>query len=333
MTGSPLISVILPVYNAGSYLKEAVQSILNQSYSNFEFLIINDGSTDDSEDIAKAFSDKRIQYISQTNMGLAATLNKGLGMSKGVYIARQDQDDISHLERLRKQVEFLEKHKDVNLLGTHAKVVSTDGKIMSYHDHATRSSILRFDLLFDNRFVHSSVMFRKEALKKVGNYTTVKSFYEDYDLWYRFSVQGHVSNLGEVLVDYLHHDKGLSKTENFFNTDAVLNQSQLYIEKFIGRKEIKLNDLSAVYHFKENRYSGTSLSELKIALYEIGKKVKHEFPSDKELIQKRCDSYFKVIRYKLNMINRKKFEGNTIKQLMLRLETKMHGVHPLINNH
>ncbi len=327
-----LVSILLPVYNAGEYLKQAIESILNQSYQNFEFIIINDGSTDNSEKVVKSFTDKRIQYVSQTNIGLAATLNKGLGMSKGIYIARQDQDDISHPDRLKKQVEFLENHKEVILLGTRAKVVSDNGDVLSYHDHATDSAVLKLDLLFDNCFVHSSVMFRKEVIESIGKYSTDKAIYEDYELWSRFSEKGNVANLREVMVDYRHHDRGLSKVSDYFNVDAVLNQSQSNIEKFMGRKDIKFDDLTAVYHFKDNRYQGTSISDLKEALNKIATKLEREFPTKKELIRNRCDSYFKVIRYKLNSINRKRHEGKLIKQILLRLEMKLHESQTHITN-
>jgi glycosyltransferase involved in cell wall biosynthesis len=194
----PLVSIVLPVYNAGVYLKEAIQSILDQTYTNFELIIINDGSTDDSEKLIKSFTDDRIRYIYQQNTGLAGALNTGLQASIGKYIARQDQDDISLKERLQKQVEFLEKHPNVNLLGTRAQVFTDDQKEMKMHDHATEPAVLRFDLLFDNPFVHSSVMFRKESIDKIGYYNTDRSYYEDFELWSRFAFNGRVANLREV---------------------------------------------------------------------------------------------------------------------------------------
>lgn len=328
----PLVSIVLPVYNAGVYLKEAIQSILDQTYTNIELIIINDGSTDDSEKLIKSFTDDRIRYVYQQNTGLAGALNAGLKASNGKYIARQDQDDISLKERLQKQVEFLEKHPNVNLLGTRAQVFTDDQKEIKMHDHATEPAVLRFDLLFDNPFVHSSVMFRKESIEKIGYYNTDRSYYEDFELWSRFAFNGRVANLREVLVKYRHHDQGLSKSTGYFKEDAVLNQSQLNIEKLIGKKEVRFDDLSAVYHFKENRYKGTSLTDLRLALKEVSEKVQNEFPESKALILDREQEYFKVIRYKLNYMDRKRFEGNVFKQFLLKVEMKIHGSHPYIVN-
>jgi hypothetical protein len=263
---------------------------------------------------------------------LAGTLNRGLDIAKGIYIARQDQDDVSHPQRLKMQVEYLEKNKNINLLGTRAKVVSESGSVLSYHNHAIEPCILKFDLLFDNCFVHSSVMFRKQAIDAVGKYSTDKAIYEDFELWSRFSNYGKVANLKDVLVDYRHHDRGLSKVSDYFNVDAVLDQSLANISKFIGKKEQRFEDLAAVYHFKQNRYKGTPFPQLKTALTDLGDKVASEFPGIKEMIDRRCNSYLEVIRYKLNVINRKRFEGNLMKQLMLRIEMKLHRTQTHIKN-
>lgn len=328
----PLVSIVLPVYNAGKYLKEAIQSILDQSYTNFELIIINDGSTDDSEKLIRSYTDKRICYVFQQNTGLAGALNTGLKTAKGKYIARQDQDDISLVDRLQKQVEFLESHPNINLLGTRATVFTDDHKEMKMHDHATEPAVLRFDLLFDNPFVHSSVMFRKDAIDQIGSYNTDRSYYEDFELWSRFAFYGQVANLKDVLVKYRHHDQGLSKSTGYFKEDAVLNQSQQNISLLIGKKEDRFEDLSAVYHFKEKRYKGTSLSQMHMALKEISEKIQVEFPEKKQLISNREKEYFNVIRYKLNYMNRKRFAGNAFKQFLLKIEMKLHGSHPYITN-
>lgn len=328
----PLVSIVLPVYNAGVYLKEAIQSILDQTYTNFELIIINDGSTDDSEKLIKSYTDQRICYIFQQNTGLAGALNTGLKAAKGKYIARQDQDDISLRERLQKQVEFLESHPDINLLGTRATVFTDDQKEMKMHDHAIEPAILRFDLLFDNPFVHSSVMFRKTAIDSIGLYNTDRSYYEDFELWSRFAFHGRVANLRDALVRYRHHDQGLSKTTGYFKEDAVLNQAQLNLSKLIGKKEDRFDDLCAVYHFKEKRYKGTKLSDLRLSLNEISRKIQDEFPESKSFIIEREQAYFKVIRYKMNYMDRKRFEGNSFKQFLLKVEMKIHGSHPYITN-
>ncbi|MGB1216791.1 MAG: glycosyltransferase family 2 protein, partial [Saprospiraceae bacterium] len=125
MTQVPIVSVIMPVYNGGTYLHTAIQSILHQKFSDFEFIIINDGSSDNSLEIIESFEDKRIKCISfEQNQGIVAALNKGVESSKGKYIARMDADDISHPERLGKQVDFLEKRTEIGIVGTGAFIFS-----------------------------------------------------------------------------------------------------------------------------------------------------------------------------------------------------------------
>src|SRR4051812_15533497 len=119
---APKISVLLPVYNAEPYLKEAIDSVLQQTFADFELIIINDGSKDRSADIIKSYTDKRILFIDQENIGLSATLNKGIALARGEYIARQDNDDISRPERFRKQVTYLDAHPRTMLLGTAAEI-------------------------------------------------------------------------------------------------------------------------------------------------------------------------------------------------------------------
>src|SRR6185369_12980087 len=140
----PLISVVLPVYNGEEYLRESIDSILKQSYSNFEFLILNDGSSDRSEEIIQSYSDPRIKYHKHANCGLAATLNKGIELAKGEYIARQDQDDISLPTRLEKQITFLENHSEYAMVGTGSKIWRANKKTGRSHHHATVNAKIQF---------------------------------------------------------------------------------------------------------------------------------------------------------------------------------------------
>jgi len=181
----PMVSVLLPVYNGAAYLSAAVDSVLNQTYQNLELIIINDGSTDQSASIVEQFRDSRIRFSNQTNRGLAATLNRAIDLSRGKYLARQDQDDLSFPTRFAKQVDFLESHQKCGMVGTWAEIWEVDQRSRRAHKHPTDDLILKFELLFDNPFVHSSVMIRKEALDIVGTYCTDKSRQppEDYELW------------------------------------------------------------------------------------------------------------------------------------------------------
>ncbi|MDX2173404.1 MAG: glycosyltransferase [Bacteroidota bacterium] len=329
---NPLISIILPVYNAQDYIKESIDSILNQTYKNFEFIIINDGSTDKSEEIILSFNDSRIKYFSQKNIGLAGTLNVGLNFATGIYIARQDQDDISHKDRLEKQIDYLEKNPSILLLGTRAKIFSNSQQDLRFHNHATHPAELKFDLLFDNPFVHSSVMFKKEIINEIGNYNTDKSFFEDYELWSRFSAKGSVANLKNVLVDYRHHEQGLSKSTTYFKSDARYNQSVLNIERLMGHKDKAFNELAALFHWEKEKCIGLSIKEIDSTLLNISNKIMTIYPNEEKIINERLIQYKKIFRHRLNVIERRKIKWNYIKLLILKVENKLLKLHPHIVN-
>jgi len=209
----PLVSVILPVYNGATYLDESIKSILNQTFTDFELIIVNDGSKDNSLEILRGFQDSRIQIIDQKNMGLAATLNKSISLAKGKYIARQDQDDISFPQRLEKQVAFLEKNEMVGMIGCHADIIGLNGKKIGLHKHPSEDYQLKFFLLHNNPFVHSSVMFRKTVFDDVGLYTTdpQRQPPEDYELFSRIARVWKLANLPEVLHIYREVRESMSR--------------------------------------------------------------------------------------------------------------------------
>ena len=186
---SPLVSVVLPVYNGEKYMKDAIDSILAQTWHDFEFIIIDDGSRDATWDIIKSYTDPRLVAVKQENSGLAATLNRAIGMARGKYIARQDHDDVSRADRLKQQVEFMESHSDCVLLGTRSEIWVDDRNSGRTHSHPLNSGEIKIGLLFDNPFVHSSVMFRKDVVERVGGYTedSARQPPEDYELWSRMA--------------------------------------------------------------------------------------------------------------------------------------------------
>ena len=210
----PLISVILPVYNGSTYLGAALSSILSQSSQDFELVVINDGSTDDSESVIKNYNDSRIHYVYQQNHGLPATLNKAIGLACGEFIARQDQDDISFPLRLQKQVEFLIANPDVGMVGTNAEVWADNTKTDRLLEHPADDASIKFNLLFDNPFVHSSVMIRRSVFEKVGVYCEDKTRQppEDYELWSRVAREFKVANIPKVLLAYREVAGSMSRT-------------------------------------------------------------------------------------------------------------------------
>jgi len=255
---SPAISVLLPVYNAGRFVVDAIQSILDQSFTDFELIIINDGSSDDSARLIKQFKDERIILIEQENQGLAASLNNGLKIARGNYIARQDNDDISLPDRFQKQFDFLEKHPDLALLGTAAVIVDENNQETGrFHRHPETSDELKYFLLFDNPFVHSSVMFRRKTAERAGRYYTGKDFFEDYHLWSGIARVAKVANLPDCLLRYREVSSGMSKTTVDYRL-RVKNQSfeniKFYCSDFSDKK---LEEFLQLYYGFKTSGEGT----------------------------------------------------------------------------
>ncbi len=213
--GNPvLVSVLLPAYNCPFYIGEAIKSILDQTFDNFEFIIIDDGSTDDTPGVIRIFNDPRIRFFQQKNQGLAATLNRGIEIASGKYIARMDQDDISMPERLAKQVHYLDAHPECGMVGTWADIYLEEKKTDKAHRHPSDNFILQYELLFNNPFVHSSMMLRKSALEQVGGYSTDRDRQppEDYELWSRIARKYEVANIPEILHVYREIPRSMSRT-------------------------------------------------------------------------------------------------------------------------
>lgn len=225
---NPKISVLMAVYNGEFFLEKAIDSILNQTYKNFEFLIIDDASTDGTCDILGSYSDPRIFiHRNEENIGLTKSLNKGLVLTKGEFIARQDSDDVSHLNRFEKQVEFLNARPEVALIGSQARIIDSYGRILLYKDEekeTTRLSII-WELMFDNPFIHSSVMFRKNIVwEKYGGYDEQFRTSQDFALWSIMAKENILINMEETLIDFRIHGKSVSKNytnENINRTKPV----------------------------------------------------------------------------------------------------------------
>lgn len=211
-----LVSIILPTYNGSNRIEKAINSILSQSYINWELLIIDDGSIDNIKEIVDNFTknDLRIKYIkNEFNLGIQKTLNYGLRESKGEYIARIDDDDIwCDKEKLTKQVDFLNTNPECVLVGTGVIIVDKNNKellryLLPEHDKEIRNQILG-----KNCFVHSSVLFRKDIMIKVSGYDESSDMrhIEDYDLWLRLGLEGELANLSSYSVRFTLHDASIS---------------------------------------------------------------------------------------------------------------------------
>lgn len=210
----PVISVILPVYNGQDYLKAAIESVLSQSYRDFELIIIDDGSSDSSAAIIEKLSDPRVRSFRQSNKGLPATLNRGISLARGKYIARQDQDDVCLPFRFEGQVNFLDANPNVGMVGTGAEIWVGNERTSRLLQHPADNESLKFGLLFDNHFVHSSIMIRRSVFDDVGCYAEDLSRQppEDYELWSRVMRKYQLSNLPDVLMAYREVEGSMSRT-------------------------------------------------------------------------------------------------------------------------
>lgn len=200
----PAISVVMSVYNGEKYLRESIDSILNQTCKNFEFIIINDGSEDNSLDMLLEYQtkDNRLLIVNQSNIGLTRSLNRGIILAVSEYIARQDADDISLPARLEKQLNYMENHPEVAVIGCLGDVFNANGILRTTRDPKYSREGIKRHLASKNLFMHGSAMMRKSCLAKVGFYREFFRHSQDYDLWLRLSQYFDIDILPEHLYQY-----------------------------------------------------------------------------------------------------------------------------------
>ena len=211
----PLVSVIMAAYNEQERLKDTIESILNQTFTDFEFIIVNDGSTDKTQEILDYYAkkDERVRIIvNEKNMGLTKSLNRGLENAIGKCIARIDAGDIAHPNRLERQIKFLEENKEVYILGTYGYWINKNKEIIGSCKFPTHPSDIKKNLFgFVSVAVHPSLLIRGELFEKVGLYNTACSTSMEYDLYMRTIKNGFaIANIPEFLIYILRDDKGIS---------------------------------------------------------------------------------------------------------------------------
>jgi glycosyltransferase involved in cell wall biosynthesis len=301
LVNMPLVSVILPVYNGAAYLREAIECILDQTYSNFELIIINDGSKDNSAVIIEQFYDPRIRFYRQTNQGLAATLNRAIGLAKGEYIARQDQDDISLPQRFEKQVAFLLKHPEHGMIGTWAEIMVGEMETKRVHRHPTDDLTLKFELLFTNPFVHSSMMIRREVFDRVGLYSTDSSRQppEDFELWSRVARVYQVANIPEILHMYREVPHSMSRVgpNPFLDHSVCITAENIAFVTGRSRDDRNIFDLAALEHGAYYKFSPhLCLAEINSLLREVANKLAHSFGAESGVVSVLANERFVVFR-------------------------------------
>ena len=220
----PKVSVVMSVFNGALWVDEAIESIAKQSVRDWEFIIIDDGSTDETPQIlAKwAANDSRIRVFTTANQGLTRALNRALELTKGSYIARQDADDRSYPTRLERQTDFLDRHPDVVLLGTGAKLLGEKRTPFRTAIQPAHDVDIARKMQKQNAFFHSSVMMRGAAIRQAGGYDPDFVRAQDYELWFRLMEQGKAANLSEALIDLYQGDDRISRTAARAQVTAAL---------------------------------------------------------------------------------------------------------------
>lgn len=255
MDGKPKISVIFSVYNGATYLREAVESILNQSYSDFEFIIVNDGSTDNTVEILNEYTDSRIVRINnQENIGLARSLNRAIETAQGELIARMDADDISAPDRFKKQVAYLDAEEEVAVLGTCMKQIDAVGNNLGILNVPCSHNLIKWKMLFETSMFHATVMMRKKDLDRVGNYSPDYQHIEDTELWIRMIDNARFSNLNEVLYIRRWHDESVCNLHNSVQFRKGVDIRHNFFENILGKEvpfDIILLFSECLHSFKE----------------------------------------------------------------------------------
>jgi len=218
---TPTVSVVMSVFNGEAYLTEAIDSILAQTFDDFELIIIDDGSTDKSNEIIRHYKDKRIRLLEQENRGLVESLNRGILEAKGKYIARHDADDASLPSRFKKQIKLLESNTELVIVGSSMSVMNEKSIIKHEHHVLLNDPELRQELLIRSPFAHGSVMFIKSKAIKAGLYE--KSYWpaEDYEFWLRLSKHGLLANIDEPLYIYRENEIGISARNQKIQNEKV----------------------------------------------------------------------------------------------------------------
>jgi hypothetical protein len=222
---TPTVSVVMSVFNGERFLPEAIESILDQSFKDFEFIIIDDGSTDRSASILDSYknSDSRVRVFHEQHAGLVNSLNRGCALAQGKYLGRMDADDVASIDRLALQVDFLELHKEIGVLGGTVEWIDADGKSLGIYPYPFEDAEIKTELLRRCAMWHPTILLRREVLAWAGGYRHIAGA-EDYDLWLRVARQFQLANLETVILKYRIHPQQVSmqlKMKQVLGTIAV----------------------------------------------------------------------------------------------------------------
>jgi hypothetical protein len=233
----PTVTVLMSVYNGARYLESAVSSILQQTFTDFEFVIINDGSRDDSRNILERFQDSRIRLIHTENRGLAAALARGVEEARGSCIARMDADDLAPPDRLATQVGYLKEHPGIGVVDSdYVHIDANDVELRVAADRTLGESfMIAWKLLWENPICHPAVMLRRESLTDCAINYDPDSVVEDYDLWTRLLFHTRFGHIPTVLLRYRVHPAGMTGSRDSRQLDATSRIQQRTLSTLVGR--------------------------------------------------------------------------------------------------
>ena len=250
---TPRVSVVMSCYNSEKYLRPAIDSILNQTFSDFEFIIWNDGSTDSTDKIIESYTDPRIRYYYHENTGLGTALNLACKEAEGEYIARMDADDISLPDRLKKEVEFLDKNKDYVLVSSAVNYIDEDSKYIGRSFPYTWNRIIKRVIFKASLIVHPAVMYRKDAYLSSCGYMNIEGG-EDRVLWGRMGDIGKYRNLSTPLLNYRILPNSLSHVNEGSPYSFILRglREKIARDKNVHEDDIKLHN-QIIAHIKKTK--------------------------------------------------------------------------------
>jgi len=213
VSAEPAVTVLMAVHNGERHLEESIGSVLAQTFEDFELLVVDDASTDATAQILAGHADSRLRVLrNERNLGLTRSLNRGLAESRGDYVARQDADDVSEPERLKRQAAFLDESPGTIFVASAYVRIREDGSVIAVRSVPLDATGIRWRLLFLNAFAHSSMMFRKQAAERFGGFREDFAFAQDYDLWSQFAFTGAVAALPDPLVRYREAEGSMTAT-------------------------------------------------------------------------------------------------------------------------
>lgn len=270
---TPKVSVVMSVYNGEKYLREAIDSILEQAFRDLEFVIVDDGSTDSTWAILASYNDPRIVLLrNEENIGLTRSLNKGLAVARGEYIARMDADDTSLPERLEKQVAYLDAHPGVGLIGTWVEIIGERGERLSVLRRPVAPLFVKWSLLFDNCLIHSTVMYRRALVEKLGGYDLLSFYAQDYELWSLMSFETQIAVLPEILVRWRSHSAGISAQKLTRQKAFASEISARTIRRLLKNDDIDAETIENMRALWSKRYKPIhrqSLEQVKIGIEQL----------------------------------------------------------------